>query len=161
MAADRAPEPDRVRPSVALWLTTAGFVALLIFGLGMTSLALDEDVIAVPGLGQIPGVIGTVLATGAFCATLAIALRHRHPSYWTAAIAAVVVGLAFPLGVWIGAVAGGADLAAAAGAAGGLLTSWFGVVTAAVAFVCAWAGVALIRTRAQRPRWPWEDADDA
>ncbi|QIG38608.1 hypothetical protein G5T42_03150 [Microbacterium sp. 4R-513] len=160
MTADRPPEHGHVRPLVALGLVTAAFGALVICALGVTSLLLDEDVIAVPGLGQIPGVLGTVSAIGAFALAVWLTIRRAHPSYWGAAIAAVAAVMAYPLGVWFGALLGGADLAAAAGAAGGVLTSWVGVVIAASAFACAWAGVALVRTNARRPRWPWEDPDD-
>jgi hypothetical protein len=160
MSADPPGEPGHVQPLVALGLVTAAFVALVIFGLGMTSLALNADVIAVPGLGQIPGILGTVFATGAFAAVMAIALRRPHPSYWAAPVAAVAVLLGYALGVWIGAVGGGTDLAAATAAVAGVLTSWFGLVIAGAALVCGWGGIALVRTRASRPRWPWEDPYD-
>jgi len=158
--ADRPPEHRPVRPLVALGLATAGFIALLIFGLGMTSLLLDENVIAVRGLGQIPGVVGTTLATAGFAATTWAGVRRARPSYGTAGLAAVAAFLGYGVGVWIGAVGGGADLAAATRAAGGVLTSWFGAVIAGAALVSSWGAVALVRTRAERPRWPWEDPDD-
>lgn len=158
--ADRPPEHRPVRPLVALGLATAAFIALLIFGLGMTSLLLDQNVIAVRGLGQIPGVVGTTLATAGFAATTWIAVRRATPSFWGAALSAVVAFLCYGVGVWIAAVSGGADLAAATRAAGGVLTSWFGVVIAGAALVSSWGAIALVRTRAERPRWPWEDPDD-
>jgi hypothetical protein len=139
---------------------TAAFVAVVIFGLGMTSLLLDQDVIAVRGLGQVPGVIGTIFAVGAFMLGLWLTIRRPQPSYAGAALTAVGVGLAYPLGVWFGALLQGEDLARAAGAAAGVLLSWFAVVIGASGFVCAWAGVALVRTNARRPRWRWEDPDD-
>ncbi|MFH8252176.1 hypothetical protein ACH3VR_17555 [Microbacterium sp. B2969] len=160
MTVDRPPEHGHVRPAVALGLTTAGFVALLIFGLGMTSLYLDEDVLAVPGLGQAPGITGTIFATGGFALCVGVGTRHPHPSYWLAAVTTLVVALAYPLGVWFGAVTSGADVAAATKAAGGVLTSWFGLVVAASALICSWSAVALVRTSARRPRWPWENPDD-
>ena len=160
MTADRPPEHGHVRPLVALGLVTAAFGALVICGLGVTSLLLNEDVIPVPGLGQIPGVLGTIFAVAAFALVVWLTVSRRHASYWGSAIAAIAAVLAYPVGVWFGAVIGGEDLAAAAGAAGAVLTSWFGLVIALSAFVCAWAGVALVRTNARRPRWPWEDPDD-
>jgi len=152
-----------VRPPVALAFATAGFFALLIFGLGMTSLATGEDVIAAPGLGQVPGVAGVVCATLAFAGGLWAAIARagmRHPSYWGAAWTTAATFLAYLAGVWFGAVFTGADLGAATAVVGRLATSWFGLVIAAAAFVSAWAGVALVRTRARRPRWPWEDEFD-
>lgn len=160
MAADHPPEHGHVRAPVAFGLATAAFVALLIFALGMTSLFLDQDVIPVRGLGQAPGIVGTILAVGVFAGIVWLALRQRHPSYWVSGLCAVAVAFAYAFGVWIAAVAGGADLAAAAVAAGGVLTSWFGVVIAASALICSWGAIALVRTSARRPRWPWEDPDD-
>lgn len=172
-----------VRPVTALAFATVGFVALTIFGLGMTSLATGEAVIATPGLGQIPGATGMVLTTLAFAAGLWAAIgrawrapddareldaagmdasaRGRagsgHPSFWGAAWTTAACFLAYVGGVWLGAVATGTEVAVATAVAGALATSWFGLVVAASAFVCSWAGIALVRTRARRPRWPWED----
>ena len=152
-----------VRPPIALAFATAGFVALLIFGLGMTSLAIGEDVIATPGLGQIPGAAGVVCATLAFAGGLWAAISRagaRHPSYWGAAWTTAASFLAYVGGVWFAALFTGADLGVATAVAGRRATSWFGVSGAAAAFVSAWAGIALVRTRAHRPRWPWEDDFD-
>jgi hypothetical protein len=184
-------EGGPVRPLTALAFATVGFVALAIFGLGMTSLATDEDVIATPGLGQIPGATGFLLATLAFAGGLwsAIGRADRtdaaasageqtprspglgaggsgsargagpgHPSFWGSAWTTLACYVAYVGGVWLAALVTGADLAVATAAAGRLATSWFGVAVAAAAFVCAWSGIALVRTRARRPRWPWEDS---
>ncbi|MFB7894097.1 hypothetical protein ACFC1I_17990 [Microbacterium sp. NPDC056044] len=191
MAADGSEGPSQgpVRPPVALAFATMGFVALLIFGLGMTSLATGEDVIATPGLGQVPGITGVVCATLAFGGGLWAAIARtgrrtdaapparaaspaaagagavagagaQHPSYWGAAWTTAATFLAYLGGVWFGAVFTGADLGVATAVVGRLATTWFGVVVAAAAFVSSWAGIALVRTRARRPRWPWEDEFD-
>ncbi|KQP69638.1 hypothetical protein ASF40_17440 [Microbacterium sp. Leaf288] len=188
MAADGSDGPSQgpVRPPVALAFATMGFVALLIFGLGMTSLAMGEDVIASPGLGQAPGITGVVCATLAFAGGLWAAIARassrtdaaaptggaapaaagpgsiagagaRHPSYWGAAWTTAATFLAYLGGVWFGAVFTGADLGVATAVVGRLATTWFGFVVASAAFVSSWAGIALVRTRARRPRWPWED----
>lgn len=153
------PSSSGVRPLVALALSTVGFVALLIAGLGMLSLLLDQDVIAVRGLGQVPGVVGTLLAVAAFAGALWTAIRRR-PTYLGALGCAAASFVAYVAGVWLGAAASGSDLAAAAAAAGGVAGSWFGVVVGGAALVAGWGGVALVRTRAERPRWPWEDPYD-
>ena len=72
MAGDRADAGSAgpVRPPVALAFATIGFIALTICGLGITSLVSGEDVIATPGLGQIPGAAGVVCATLAFAGGL-------------------------------------------------------------------------------------------
>lgn len=191
MAADGSDGPSQgpVRPPVALAFATMGFVALLIFGLGMTSLAMGEDVIASPGLGQAPGITGVVCATLAFAGGLWAAIARassrtdaaaptggaapaaagpgsiagagaRHPSYWGAAWTTAATFLAYLGGVWFGAGFTGADLGVATAVVGRLATTWFGFVVAAAAFVSSWAGIALVRTRARRPRWPWEDEFD-
>lgn len=160
MSADRAPEHGHVRPGVALGFATAGFVALLIAGLGMTSLLLDQDVIGVAGLGQLPGIAATVLTTAAFAASLWAALRRQHPSFSGVVVTTVVTALAYPAGVFLGALFAGADLGPATSAAAGVVLSWFGVVVAGAALVSAWGAIALVRTGASRPRWPWEDPFD-
>lgn len=149
-----------VRPVIALVFATAAFVALLIFGLGMTSLVIGQDVIAIPGLGQIPGIVATATATLAFAGGLWAAVRRAPATYCGSAWTTAATFLAYVGALWFGAVATGADLAAAASAAGRIATSWFGLVVAGAAFVCSWSGIALVRTRASRPRWPWEDEYD-
>ncbi|MFT4229992.1 MAG: hypothetical protein QM602_06860 [Microbacterium sp.] len=136
------------------------FLALVVFGLGMASLVTASDVIATPGLGVLPGVLGVVAAGAALVGVLLPALRAGHPSYVTALWAALASYLAYLSGVWLSAVVGGVDPAVAAGVVGRLAIGWWAPVVAAAAFVCAWSAVALRRTRARRPRWPWErDAD--
>jgi hypothetical protein len=173
VAEGRTPEGGTVRPLTALAFATITFVALLIFGLGMTSLLLGEDVIAASGLGQAPGIVAVILATVAFVAGLWLAIRpvrsstpegdqtpRPAPSYWGAAWTTAGCFLGYLAGILIGAAITGGDLAAAAAAAGRIATTWFGAVIAGAALVCAWGGIALVRTRARRPRWPWEDEFD-
>lgn len=145
-----------VRPPVALAFALLGFVALMIFGLGMTSLATDTDVISTPGFGQYPGIFGPVFATAAFALTLWAFVRGLHPSFWGALVVALVAFLAYLVGVGLVAMIVGADPAAAIGTVGHLATTWYGGVVFAAALVAAWAGIALVRTHAGRPRWPWE-----
>lgn len=84
----------------------------------------------------------------------------RHPSFWGAAWTTAACFLAYVGGVWLGAVLTGVDVSVSTAVAGRLATSWFGLVVALAAFVCSWAGIALVRTRARRPHWPWEDEFD-
>lgn len=153
-----------VRPAVAVALATIGFFALLILGLGLTSLITNADVVAVPGLGQLPGVVATSAATVVFALGLASAVRRRpgarNPSFWAVAWIVPAVLLAYLVGLGFTAVVTGADLAAAAAAVGQVATSSFAVVILAAAAVASWAGIALVRTRAHRPRWPWEGDED-
>lgn len=154
------PPPPAVRPAAALAYATAGFVALLIAGLGLTSLLADAEVIAVAGLGALPGVAGASLATAGFAAAVWAGVRVRHPSYGSAVGATAAAFVGYLAGLWLGAVLTGADPARATAAAGGFATSGFALVLLAAAAVSAWCAVALVRTRARRPRWPWEDEEE-
>lgn len=159
--ADSAPDPHPpVRPSAALAFATAGFAALLIAGLGMTSLLMDAEVIGVEGLGAVPGAAGFTGAVALFAAVVWAAVRAARPSYGSAAVAAPAALIGYVGGVWLGAVLTGVDVARASAAAGGFATSAFALVLLLVAFAAGWVGVALVRTRAQRPRWPWEGEDE-
>lgn len=146
-----------VRPPVATGLATVGFFALVVAAFGVTSLLSDAEVVATPGVGLLAGVLALAAAVGAFALVLWGATRAPRPSYGAAGLAVVAVVVAHLAVLWIGAVAQGADIALATAAVGGFVTSWFVVVLAGCAFVAAWAGIALVRTRAQRPRWHWED----
>jgi len=149
------PHPG-VRPGVAVALTLVAFIALVVCGLGIASLLTASDVIATPGLGPLPGVIGVLVAGGAYAAVTAPALSAPHPTYLTALWAAVACYLAYLAGVWVSAVVGGTDVVAATSAAGRLAIGWWAPIVGVAAFVCAWSAVALRRTHARRPRWPWE-----
>ncbi|MGC5172881.1 hypothetical protein ACLQ2Q_19765 [Microbacterium sp. DT81.1] len=136
-----------------------GYVALVIFGLGMTSLATNTDVIDTPGLSAVPGVAGIVVSAAGFSAVLGAGLRVPHPSFYTALWAALAAAVAYLAGVWIAAVTSGVDTAMAASVVGRLAVGWAAPVVAVAAFVTAWAAIAVLRTRARPPRWPWERND--
>jgi hypothetical protein len=148
-----------VRPPVALALSLVGFFAVAVFGLGMSSLLLDADVIAIEGLGQVPGVVGMLVASASFAGVLWWGLRDGHPTFWIAPIVAVATWLGEGAGVLLGAVVSGAGPATAVAAAGGVLLGFAGAVIAASALAAAVCGVGLVRTRSSRPRWPWERDD--
>src|SRR5829696_8021758 len=108
-----ASEGGSVSPPIALAFAAAAYVALAIFALGMTSLATNQDVIAVRGLGPLSGVFGMGLSTLAFAGGLWPALRRTRASYWSALGATVGAFLGYLVGAWFGALLGDADLAAA------------------------------------------------
>ena len=114
------------------------------------------------GSGRFPGIVATVLATAAF-ALRAVARRcgARHPSFWGA--------------LWTTAATASSRMSSACGSArsrpaptspsrplspGGSRRRGSAASSPARALVAAWGGIALVRTRAQRPRWPWEDEFD-
>ncbi|MEV8267992.1 hypothetical protein [Microbacterium sp. NPDC076911] len=156
MTSERGGQGGSNRPAAALAFASIGYVALVIFGLGMTSLVLDQDVIAVPGLGQAPAVVGLLASLGAFALVLSGAVRQQHPSYWASATTTVAAYVSYLVALWLTALFTSSDIARATSAAVSIATTWFGAAIAASAFVCAWAGIAVMRTHASQPRWPWE-----
>lgn len=146
---------DRQRSLTILAFAVVGFVALLIFGLGVVGLAIDEAVIAERGLTQLPGILGTVTAIIGFAAVTYPALIRRA-SIGMAVLAGIAAGLGYVVGVAIGALISGIDPLRAFGVAGGIAVSWpmpvivvAGVVSAAIALVAA-------RAAPGGARWPWE-----
>ncbi|MGL3151671.1 hypothetical protein ACSS7Z_15085 [Microbacterium sp. A82] len=137
-------------------MTTIGFFALAVFGLGALSVATDADIIATPGLGQAPGVVGMALAVAQFAVLLWMAVRIKNPRYrsvWTIAIVTAFVHL---LGVGLVAAVVSGEFVTGLSVIGELITGGASLVIFVVAVLAAWAGVALRRTRAKRPQWPWE-----
>jgi len=149
-----------VGPGAAVAFATIAFATLVIFGFGMLSLALGEDVIEVRGLGAVPGILGLVAGTVVFGLCLLSVLRRPAPSFWSVLWITAAVFLAYLLALWIGALGAGAGIAAATSIIGRIATTWFGAIVAGAAAISAWGGVALVRTRAGRPRWPWERDED-
>ncbi|MFJ4174984.1 hypothetical protein [Microbacterium sp. NPDC089696] len=141
-------------------LAVIGFFALAVFGLGALSIATDVDIIAVPGLGQGPGVWGMLAALLAFALTLGAALRRRPPSFLSAPVIALATALAHLAGVWIAVLVGRGDLVIATAVVGGLVSGGASLVLLGAAAVAGWSGIALRRTRAEHPRWPWERDDE-
>lgn len=155
----RGPVPAGVSAVLATAMTTIGFFALTVFGLGALSIATDADVIAVPGLGQAPGIVGMVAAVAVFAGILWLAVRIARPrfrSVWTIALAAALAHL---LVVSVAALVVTGEFVTALAVMGGLITGGASLVVLVAAAVAGWAGVALRRTRASRPRWPWEKDD--
>ena len=149
-----------VSAPVALAFGTIGFFALLVAGFGMLSLLSGAEVVAVPGLGPLPGAVAVAFAVIAFVLAVWTVVRRPAPGYGGVVLVVVATFLAYLAGLLVGAMLGGVDLARAVAAAGAFATSWFAVVLASTALIAGWTAVALVRTRAGRPRWPWEDRSD-
>lgn len=161
MTAGSGAPDSSVSPAVAFAFALMTYVAVAIAGLGVTSLITDQDVISVPGLGVISGVLGFGLSCVVFAGGLWISLRRRTPSYADAVLVTVATVLAYIGGIWFGAVVSGADVAAATAAMGVFAMSWFNLVLALAALVAAGGGVALVRATGGIPRWPWENDSDS
>lgn len=141
-------------------LATIGFFALAVFGLGAVSIATDTDIIAVPNLGQMPGVVGMIAAVVSFALMLWSTLRRPHPSYVATIAVALVAGLAHLAVVWGAVLVGAGNVVLATAVAGDLVRGGASAVLVLAALVAAWGGIALRRTRAEHPRWPWEREED-
>ncbi len=149
-----------VGPFAAVAFATIAFATLVIFGFGMLSLALGEDVIEVRGLGQVPGIVSVAAATAAFALCLLPVVRRPAPSFGAVLWITAAVFLAYLVALWFGALGAGAGIAPATAVIGRIATTWFGAIVAGAAAISAWGGIALVRTRASRPRWPWERDED-
>lgn len=138
-------------------LASISFFALAVFGLGALSVATDTDIIAVPDLGQAPGVIGMAVAVVVFALMLWSTLRRRRPSYVATIAIALLAALAHLVAVWITVLIGSSNLVIATAVAGDLVRGGASAVLVGVGLIAAWGGIALRRTRAEHPRWPWEN----
>ncbi|MCR2816778.1 hypothetical protein [Microbacterium jiangjiandongii] len=155
------PEREGMLPATAIVFALVGYFALLVCGLGVTSLVTDRNVLVAPGAGVIPGVVGATVSVAAVALVLALLLRVPRPSYGGAALlTALMAFLGYVVGLVIGVVIAGVDAGILAALTGSFVLSWFAVVVAAVGAVTGWVAVALVRTRAERPRWPWENDED-
>lgn len=156
----RGPEPAGVSAILATAMTTAVLLALAVLGLGMLSFWTDADIIAVPGLGQAPGVVGMIAALVVYAVLALLALRIARPRYravWTIAFAVALVHLVV---VGCGALFAAGDPVAALAVTGGLITGGASLVVLIAAAAASWIGVALRRTAVRKPQWPWERDDD-
>jgi len=145
-----------VSPPVALAFATVGFFALVIAGFGIASLLTGTEVVDAPEIGQLPGILGTLLAVAGFALTLWRAVRRTRPTFVAAIVIVAAAVAGYLVGLLLGALMSGADPARALGVATSFAGSWFALLLAASALVAGWGGIALVRTRAGRPRWPWE-----
>lgn len=141
-------------------LATISFFALAVFGLGALSVATDADIIAVPDLGQSPGVIGMLAAVVSFALILWSTLRRGNPSYVATIAIALVTGLVHLAAVWIVVLIGTGSVVLATAVASDLVRGGASAILLLAALIAAWGGIALRRTRAEHPRWPWEREED-
>ncbi len=149
-----------VSAPIAVVMASVLFFALAIAGLGALSYFTDTDIIAVPGLGQAPGAVGMAAALVAFASTLWPTVRPERPSYTPVLITTIAVPLAHLVVAWIAVLFTGAGFVVATTVAGDFVRNGVSLLLLITAAVSAWSGVALRRTRAQRPEWPWEREDD-
>lgn len=153
----RGTEPAGVSAFLALVIGFVGFAALAILGLGMLSFFADIDIISVPGLDWWPAIVAMIVAIAVFCWMLWPTLSRGRASFLAVPAVALVAAFAHLAALWLAALLSGAGMTAALIAASQLITRGSSVVVLLAAAIGAWVAVALRRTRAGAPHWPWED----
>lgn len=151
---------QRISAGAAAALATAAYGALLVCALGIITLWTDAPLIDLPQIGAVPVMLAGVFALAAFICMLLRALRPPRPAYTTAIAVALVAALVHLAALWVAVALFGGDAASATAAVAQSVTGWSSATVLVLAAACAWAGVALRRTEADRPRWPWEEDDD-
>ncbi|WOF22413.1 hypothetical protein N8K70_13595 [Microbacterium betulae] len=152
----RAREGEGLPPGALLAFAVCGYGALVVCVLGFGSLLTETDVIATPGIDIVPGVLAVVVSVAGFGLALQPVLRRARPRF--TAVIGVMAGVAasYCASLWLLALLFGAGAAASTAAVGQVLIGWQVPLLAAAAGVAAWVAVAVRRTRARPPRWPWE-----
>lgn|SRR5690606_6736143 len=153
----RGESPAGVSAFLALVIGFVGFATLSILGLGMLSYFADVDILSVPGLDWWPAIVAMIVAILVFCWMLWPVLRRGRPSFLAVPAAALVTAVAHLVALWLAALLSGVGTAAALTAVSQLITRGSSLVVLLAAAVGAWVAIALRRTRARAPQWPWED----
>lgn len=143
-----------------LALAAVSYGALVICATGFAALLTDTDVLPVPGLGPVPGVLAVLVSMLAFAGTLWPVVRLERPAFTGVVPVALAAALSHLVALWLLALAFGAGAAAATAAVGGAVTGWASVTFLLAAAVAAWGAIAIRRTEARPPRWPWEREPD-
>lgn len=146
---------------MALAMATTLFFALVVLGFGILSFASDRDIIAIPGIGQGPGIWGMLAALLTFVGTLRTTLIPARPTYAPVVVTALATPLTHLFIVWLAVLIVGHGFVTATSVAGDLIRYGSTLVLLAAAAIAAWTGVALRRTKAQSPHWPWEGEQDS
>lgn len=148
---------DQLPDAALVAFASAGYLALLVAGLGIASLVTDSDVISTRGVGLAPAYLAAGAAILAFALLLRGSIAREQPSYM-AALGTAIGSAAAHLILLAGAtLVSSGDLGTTVGVVGEVLLGWVALVFFAAALVAAWAAIAVRRTRMDRPRWPWED----
>jgi hypothetical protein len=160
---------ERAYATVVALFAAGLYLALIVAGFGLLSLATDTEVIADPAVGAL---VGPVMAGSAVVALLlaliSIGTRVPGEQQRVAPAAALLVGVVcYLVYVVAGAVAGiAADPADALRSvlfAAGQFGSWYAALVGVAAFLVTllYQLVLVGRFRQRgRPRWPWESDDD-
>ncbi|HJA03777.1 MAG TPA: hypothetical protein H9800_02820 [Candidatus Microbacterium stercoravium] len=136
---------------------SVGYLALLVAGLGFGSLIIDDDVITTSGVGLISAYVAAGISILAFAGFLIGPARHARPSFWLAGSTALGTAATHALALGVAALVSTGDLGVVGGVLSEILVGWVSPLIFGAALIASWAAIALRRTVASRPRWPWED----
>lgn len=149
--------PEKLSTPVLVAFASIGYLALLVAGLGVASAIIDDDVISTPGVSLVAAYVAAGVAIVAFALLLAGPASRERPSYWAAASTALGSAGLYTLALAAAVFVSSGDLSTTGSVLREVLVGWVVPVVLGAALVAAWAGIALRRTAASRPRWPWED----
>ncbi|WP_156242100.1 hypothetical protein [Microbacterium oryzae] len=152
-------EGEGLPAGMLLAFAVAGYGALAVCGLGFGSLFTESDVIETPGVGIVPAALAVVVSVGAFALALWPAIRPDHPRFTSVIGVVFATAAIYALALWLLALVFGAGLGTATGAVVEVVIGWPVPVLAGAAAIASWCAIAVRRTRAQRPLWPWERPD--
>lgn len=152
----RGAEPAGVSAFLALVIGFVGFAALAILGLGMLSFFNDVDILSVPGLDWWPAIVAMIFGIVVFCWMLWPGLARGRASFLFVPAVAFVTAIAHLVALWLAALLSGVGTAGALAAVSQLVVRGSSLVVLIAAAIGAWVAIALRRTSAHAPRWPWE-----
>lgn len=153
-------DDQRLPPGILLAFAAVAYGALAICITGFASLITDTDVIAVPGLGPVPGALAVLASVLVFAGMLWPVLRAPRPAFTGVIPVALATALAHLTSLWLLAVVFGSGLARATAAVAGAITGWTAPAFLVAAAIAAWGAIAVRRTAARPPKWPWETHPD-
>lgn len=152
--------PEKLPTPMLVSFASIGYLALLVAGLGIASAIVDDDIISTPGTSLIAAYAAAGVAIAAFALLLAGPVSRAKPGYWSAVSTAIGSAGVYVIALAVAVFVSSADLSLVGSVLREVLVGWVVPVVLGSAFVAAWAGIALRRTNASQPRWPWEDEDE-
>ena len=151
--------PEKLPTPTLIAFASVGYLALLVAGLGIASVIADDDVISTPEVSLVAAYTAAGLAIVGFALLLLAPLSHARPSYWSAVSTGVGSAGLYVIALGIGVLLSSGELSLVAAVLREVLLGWVVPVVLGSALIAAWAAIAMRRTAASRPRWPWEDEE--